>query len=255
MDAGSRGRSRDAPANEERQARKASGGRGFGGRDKKAKDAGGPGKTRRRPRRTRGSARRCTALADGAGARRRRRVGGGASRAGAERRFGHPRGPHDDVRGEARDVRGGRRRHRGLEGDVLSREARAESRRGAASGGVAPGVLRGFVLGPAVLLPRRRVVDLVLPVPLRAHGLGLGGRSRRAHRAVRLRRAFPPVRAAPRRAAPAVVGAFARAVPLAHDRAALAAGEFSRTSSRWTSRASATTGRASCCCRSWTSTC
>ena len=173
------------------------------GRDKKAKDAGGPGKNKAAFRGGRDEVPRGDG---GAGRRRRRRRrrrgGGGAPRAGAERRFGHLRGPHDDVRGEARDVRGGRRRHRGLEGDVLSREARAESRRGAASGGVAPGVLRGFVLGPAVLLPRRRVVDLVLPVPLRAHGLGLGGRSRRAHRAVRLRRAFPPVRAAPRRAAP-----------------------------------------------------
>ena len=51
-------RSRDAAANEERQARKASGGRGFGGGTRRRRTRVARAKTRRRPRRTRGSARR-----------------------------------------------------------------------------------------------------------------------------------------------------------------------------------------------------
>ena len=61
-------RSRDAAANEERQARKASGGRGFGGRDKKAKDAGGPGKNKAASEADARFRAAMAALADGAGA-------------------------------------------------------------------------------------------------------------------------------------------------------------------------------------------
>ena len=62
-------RSRDAAANEERQARKASGGRGFGGRDKKAKDGpGGPGKNKAASESDARFRAAMAALADGAGA-------------------------------------------------------------------------------------------------------------------------------------------------------------------------------------------
>ena len=116
-----------------RQARKASGGRGFG-RDRRRRTRGGQKQGgvrggRAVPRGDGGAGRRRRR-------RRRRRVGGGASRPEPNADSGIS-ADHDDVRGEARDVRGGRR-HRARK-SVLSREARAESRRGAASGGVAPG--------------------------------------------------------------------------------------------------------------------
>ena len=156
-------RSRDAQANEDRKARKASGGRGFGGH---GNGRGRGGKKTSKSELDADEKFRAAMAALAAGA-----DGETADPADGALERWHLQGPDDDERGEARDVRGGRRGHRGLEGDVLSREARAQGWSGAASRRASPGVLRGTHLGASVLLSRRRVVDVVLSLPLRAHGV------------------------------------------------------------------------------------
>ena len=176
-------RSRDAQANEDRMARKASGGRGFGGngngRGRGGKDVSEDG--------GRAVQAAMAALAAGADGENADPADGGAcSNPGTS--------PDSDNDGISKDptmmsaakramFEERRRGHRGLEGDVLSREARSEGWR-ARLARASPGVLRGFQLGPALLLSRRRVVDLVLSLPLRAHGVRPGGRARRADREV-----------------------------------------------------------------------